>query len=363
MDPNAPNNQAGLPGQQPVAPQPQPVPQPVVNSDPMVVQAPAVAVPQPAITPPQPVAPQPVVAQPQVAPPVVAPIQPAIQAQPAAQMPQVGAPMQQVQAAPTMPLQPAMQPQPGVPLQPVGGPSAAPPGLQAPPNKVLKLGTIIFTVIAILVCSYGTLHVFQVRKNKYGFAADADKARKEQVKKAVENSKPDTEKRTDGKLNLTKLFDTEKSQHDQDIKAELNEQVNIANGFSFMVTSVEGNWKKSGDYETPPAPGKEFIKVGVVIGSRAEKGTMSFYSSKLELLNTKGGKQTEVYVDSDDIPNNGLDASSSINLNPGDQRSGWIVYEVDKGESPISLVYEQKGFSCASNDNKDCLMKGTVKLQ
>lgn len=342
------------PSQPPATP-----PQPAVNSAPVGAAAPAqpLAAPQTQAIQPQSVQPNPVVQPQQVAQPQVAlpaPAQPVVQVQ---MQPNQGL------AVPTQQQPQQVVPQaPMAPLPPVGGPTAAPAGYKHPPSKVMKIVTIAITIIAILVCSYGAVHVFKVRKEKYGFASDADKQRKEQTKKAVENSGPETEKRTDGKLNLSKLFDAEYAPHDQDIKAGLNEQINIANGFSFMVTGIEGGWQKSGEYEAQAAPGKEFIKVAVVIGNRAEKGTMSFYTSKLELSNSKGGKQTEVYTDSDDIPNNGLESSSSINLNPGDQRSGWVVYEIDKGET-VSLIYEQKVFACRANDNKDCLMKGSVKLQ
>ncbi len=360
MDPNTPqNNPAPVPNQ--------PV-QPAVTTQPTVVppqMQPAAS--QAPMQPVQPVAQQPM-AQPQTAAPQQPqPMQPAMAMpqQPVAQQMPMAQPMAPAQVMPQQPMAP-QSPMPGqpVPPAPVGGPAAAPAYGQHPRSKGLKIATIVLTVIAILVCSYGAFHVFQVRKAKYGFAANQDKARKEQIKKAVEASKPETEKRTDGKLNLSKLFDNEKSPHDQDINAGLNEQVNMADGFSFMVTGVEHNYVRPLDYETQAAPGKEYIKVAIVIGNRAEQGTISFYSINLSLLNSKGGKQDPVAISDKDIPNNGLsDYSQNINLNPADQRSGWIVYEVDKGETPISIHYEQKGYACASNNDKDCLMKGTVKIQ
>lgn len=353
MDPNI-QQPSNIP---PQAPAPNPVS--VVPPQPQIPAQPGVIAPQPtAVAQPVPVV------QPVATP---SPI-PSLPTQPA--VPTAGVPTAVQQPSPlpnTPPQVPMGSPQPPAPVantpvlpaQPVA--QVAPPGIKRPPSKVMMIATIVLTVATIGLNSYGAVHVFMVRKNKYGFAADAQKQKKDIAQKAIEASKPETEKRSDGKLNVSKLFNADSALRQQDIKAGFKEQLNMANGISFMVTDVEHGWLRQGQYSSKPAAGKEYIKIGVVVGSRAEEGTLSIYASSFKMINSKGGLQDSKYASESDLPNNGL--ANSVSLNPGDQVSGWIIYEIDKNETPLTFVYEAKGFGCPGNNDKDCLMKGSVKLQ
>lgn len=236
------------------------------------------------------------------------------------------------------------------------------PDSDAPKTPTMKVIGIVIIVISILLSGgivFATVHVQQARANlkeKYGTARNSKKS---DVDKAIKASGPDMQPLSEGnKLDVSKLFNQTLGAHKQDIKGELNKQINMSNGVSFAVTSVEKNWPSTSSY-TKPAPGNEFMKVDVMAGYRGSSETGRFYSTSLRLKNSTGEMQDSRYVSSyGSAKQNGLDSSSS--LNPGDTISGWIVFEIKKNETPLTLVYSSTFYD---SNFKEQTMKVSIEVK
>lgn len=211
-----------------------------------------------------------------------------------------------------------------------------------PKTPTMKVIGIVIIVISILLSGgivFATVHVQQARANlkeKYGTARTSNKA---DVEKAVKASGPDMQSLSEGnKLDVSKLFNQTLGAHKQDIKGELNKQINMSNGVSFAVTGVEKGWIPPGDEDYyKPSSGHEYIKFAVTVGYRGKTGSISFSSSTgLRLKNSAGGLQDAKYIPATVLSN---DLETYSRLNPGDFKSGYVIFEIKENESPISLVY------------------------
>ncbi len=166
----------------------------------------------------------------------------------------------------------------------------------------------------------------------------------------------DVSDRKDGTLDLSTLIDNQTTIKNQTLTGKLNQQVNESDGTSFMVTKVTRNWTSTSKYLVAD-PGKELIKVNVVIGNRAKEGTIYASSTLFKLKNAAGGLQDSEFVeDSDGV----ADALKAGDVQPGKQVTGSIIFSVDKAEN-VSLIYSKqyKNFKTDATVN----VGGEVALQ
>lgn len=161
--------------------------------------------------------------------------------------------------------------------------------------------------------------------------------------------------RSDGTLDLSTLIDKQESIKNQDVKAAMNQQVNLANGMSYMVTKVERNFVPASKYAAASA-GKEMVKVTIVAGYRAKSGTLYLSQSDFTLKTAIGAEvRGEFSIDSD-LP----DRLKSTTLDPGKQVSGAIMYEVPKDEKIAAIITEDNYKNLSSSEK--VAIKSTVTL-
>jgi len=176
---------------------------------------------------------------------------------------------------------------------------------------------------------------------------------------AVVGGSSDVVNRSDGKLDLSGLIDTSSTIKDQDLKAKINQQVNLSSGLSYMVTKVDRNWTPAAGSYLKADANKELIKVTVVVGNKAKSGSQYVSDSLFKLLNSAGGYQDSELASKDDTP----DILDGQDVAPGKQTSGAIIFQVDKGEA-VSLAtddtYQRIG---GTGGSKQVTLKSEVALQ
>lgn len=143
--------------------------------------------------------------------------------------------------------------------------------------------------------------------------------------------------RKDGTLDLSDLIDKQASIKTQDLKAKLNQQVNLSDGISYMVTSVERNFTPE-SRSLKAGTGKELVKVTVVAGNKSKKGSAYISSSLFQIRNSAGGLINTEYVAKSEMP----DVLKGESIEPGKQLKGTLVFEVEKDEKLAALVTEKQ---------------------
>lgn len=284
---------------------------------------------------PQGAAPTPPIPQPVTSPDPTAPATP---------------PVPQPQPAP-IPPQPIVAGQfGGAPQQPVV-PIAAPLPSNGGGNKIKYI--IAGVIVLVIVVLAGVLLLKGGSSGSGGIAG-----------KLKGNS--DVVSRSDGKLDLTGLIDKDASIKNQDIKGDLNQQLNMVDGVSFMVTKIEPNYQSPDQYSKPD-DGKQFIAVHVVVGNKMKTGTVYFSPDSLfKLKNVAGG-----LVDSEYGASSANGMTDGSELQPGEQKEGIVVFSINPNDTPIYLVYSEQydkidsssSDSSNSSDKADATVTGSIKLQ
>ena len=142
----------------------------------------------------------------------------------------------------------------------------------------------------------------------------------------------DVMNRTDGTLQLGSLIGAQSTIKAQSLAAKMNQQVNLSDGVSFMVTKVTRNFVNTDPYGAPVA-GKELVKIDLVVGNRDKINPI--YNSYYYLKNPAGGLIDPSFVDAKYNPDV---FSSSVSIEPGTQKKVSLIFTVDKGEK-VSFVY------------------------
>lgn len=210
--------------------------------------------------------------------------------------------------------------------------------------------TTMFVIAAVVVLAVGALGYYVFAN--LGKGSNSPLA-------SVAGGNSDVVSRNDGKLDLSGLIDTSITIKDQDLKAKINQQVNLSSGLSYMVTKVDRNWTAAtGSYLKADA-NKELIKVTVVVGNKAKSGSQYVSDSLFKLLNSAGGYQDSELASKDDTP----DILDGQDVAPGKQTTGAIVFQVDKGEA-VSLATDDKYQRIGgTSGSKEVTLKSEVALQ
>ena len=301
-------------------------------------------------------------------------------------------------AGPTPPLNPANYAQPQIPVQPQASPAMAQNDqyttyrttLQADINvpkdgeKTLswvhrnqKKASLITTVLVILVSSLNVFYAFHVmsirHKNKVAYLAAGGsyldpKAAADQVKN---DNGPNIENRPDGTLDMSHKISASynSTPASQNIKTTgLNQQINLYNGLSMMITSVQKNPPLPQSMQdelqnSPLASGYGYVRVNMIIGNRNQSDAM--YVSLYNLsANVDGAKVNNIIVDTsygNDHPfGSASDLSGSNQIDSNKTLSGAFYIKVPLSPLP-TITYEAE--SVKGSDNKSLSLIGEFKLQ
>jgi hypothetical protein len=245
---------------------------------------------------------------------------------------------------PTQPAQ-AWQPQQPQPA-PSHEPAFAPPAFTTPsvhkgPNKMVVL--IIIIAVAVAAIGTGVYFLFFNGGNSLIGALTGT---------------ADVVDRSDGTLDLSNLIDNQKTIKEQTVKGKIKQQINLSSGTSYMVTSVDRNVTSTSTF-VKAGPGKELIKVNIVVGNRDKDTNMYVAISDFQLRNSAGGLQSPEFVTADEIAG----ALESQDLASGKQVKGALVFEVDKNEKLSALITDDtyQLYGSGSSD-KEIPVKSEVAL-
>jgi len=225
------------------------------------------------------------------------------------------------QPAPTQPVQPITSP-----VAPAFNPNDPTPSPSKGPN--MKIVIVIIAVVLFLLGAAGMLAFY---------ALTGDKKDDSTTQTTSTGESKDVVDRTDGKLDLTNTVDGTDSIKAQDITAGLNQQVNISNGLSFMITKVERNYTGVTNPSAKVYEGQEVVRVSIAVGSRNASNTVTkLSSSDFELF--AGQKEASLRNGSDawEVADS-LDTRVSFK-EAGEQVSGSYIFVVDK-DAKLSFVY------------------------
>ena len=236
----------------------------------------------------------------------------------------------------TPPVQPEnsfAQPAPTQPVQPIAGPAAPAfnpndptPSPSKGPN--MKIVIVIIAVVLFLLGAAGMLAYYMLT---------GDKKDDTTTQTTTTGESKDVVDRTDGKLDLTSTIDGNESIKAQDIKAGLNQQVNISNGLSFMITKVERNYTGITNPKAKVYEGQEVVRVSLTVGSRNSGNSVTKLSTSdfdvfagQKEASLRNGDDTWAVADS-------LDSRVSFK-EAGEQVTGSYIFIVDK-DAEMSFVY------------------------
>lgn len=139
--------------------------------------------------------------------------------------------------------------------------------------------------------------------------------------------------RSTGTLDLAGLVSRQNSIADQDVTAGLNQQVNLNDAISFMVTGVERDWQTE---VVKPGEGRELVKLQVTVGNRHAGGGLYVPISSFSLMDSQGSRLRPTTILTDEVP----DALTSGEIGTGQSVSGTLIYEVTKGDDLRGLGYD-----------------------
>lgn len=297
-----------MPPQNPLDPQSTPQPQ---NPEPVAQPAPQPLPPTPPVEP--------------AAPPVIAPQAPAAQVAP----------------------DPAAPQQPVTPVGQAASFNSQPAGSGGGKKTVI---IIVVIVVVLLILVGGSVAAFLLMRSSGSGSGSGTGVSLGSLTKPK-----DVFDRPDGTLELQPLIDEQDTITAQDLTGKLNQQINLSNGLSFMVTKVERNWVSTAKYDQPDA-GKEFVRVHMVVGNRTQSGSIS---NRFELQNAAGGRVKDEFIAESALPDQ---LSLFTSIDPGNQKTGSMVFQVNKDETPISLVYNTEYTKIGDSDDKAVALRASVPL-
>lgn len=226
------------------------------------------------------------------------------------------------------------------PQHPVGQPS----------NPMLKY--VIIGVVALVVIIVGVAAYFLWgRQNS---PSTSNNNSQSQPSGPVEySSLKTTEPLKDGKLTLSPQFVATEAIQTQTVTAKVGDQINMSDGISFAVSKVERGWVAPTG--SKPRSGNEFVALTILYGNRDAEDSQYFSATALKLHDSTGKEQYDSFV----TPLSKDGNFPSEPLEPGEQRTGILVFEVKIGEAPLDVFYDEAYISSESGNVK---LKATVDL-
>lgn len=306
-------------------------------------------------------------------------IKPAPQGQPAAVAVPALTPMPQNYSQPTSKnAAPVQNGGIGAPRQSLSQPTAQPVQMQAAvapqainttvepvqklPNKNLKF--IVAGIIAVVSLGFifAAYRVWDIRKSNYHNLPVA------KVQEATQNNIAEVTEPNDGRLDLTNLVDATYATVAQDIEAPMNKQINMSNGYSFMVKNFEENWKGKVPKSSLPEKSNMFVKVDLVVGVR-EDDTEFFIDCNNFILQDASDRATKDEYIVDSYFANGetsdfkSDSTGNNTFKPGDQGEASCIFKVPKTSGPFSIAYVTEGYALDFSQDKTYGQSQKVELK
>lgn len=240
---------------------------------------------------------------------------------------------------------PAPQPAAGPGLTPPPAAGPTPPVSPGPGNGPRRTMVTVLLVVVVVLALLGLAAAMLMGSDSKKDATSSGQQAGANNDGAAGTEETAVTDRTDGKLDLSTRIDKPANPAAQDVSAKLNQQVNLGDGFSYMVTSVQRNWP-SADPSTQPASGNEFVRLNVVIGNRYKTGNFSFSSSNtFKVQDASGNLTASTFVDT---PEESLTGQA---LAPGQQVSGFMIFEVPK-DSAVPYLVTSKQYTHTTSGEK-----------
>lgn len=171
---------------------------------------------------------------------------------------------------------------------------------------------------------------------------------------------PTIQSRPDNTLTLTKLA-TKKTVaaqiKSQNTVAKMHQQVNRLDGLSYLVTGVQHGYVTASGIQ--PQPGMEFIRVNVRVGNRQAERSLQVSQTSFQLSNPTAIAQDSRFMTTADVP----DILTEHTLEPGQQASGTVIFEVTKGQSPLYLLSNTTAYQVTGSNPGQVGLKTSVLLQ
>lgn len=227
---------------------------------------------------------------------------------------------------------------------------------------------IIITIIGVIFNILFSLRVEHIR------SIDYTNYKKQQAK--IYNSLPSTIAQRDrksfgpfvlnrpsGTLDLSHLVNGSYSVMNQQISANLKQQVNLADGESLMINSVQTNWKPINPNDLSAASGDYFILLNMVIGNRnLTTNELGDFAQASAIVNNQKLLNINVYPFASDFSNSNLEQCSNIafnQFNPGQQVNCVMVIQVPINTLP---TVEFNSLTTSSVNGASVSMEASIKL-
>jgi hypothetical protein len=209
------------------------------------------------------------------------------------------------------------------------------------------IASVVTICLVVLNVAWG-LHVLSVRHSTYETWYNnlpQTKAAKNQklIGSGVEN-------RPNGKLDMSRTINSGVAEGNQSVHAGLDQQINLLDGVSFMVTGVQKNWLPANGVQTYPFQGNYYIKLDMIVGNRSNQNTYFNAIPQEALVN---GQSVSIihFVNiygQGVFPNNEQDITTLANnlgsITPGEVLKGILILQVPTNSLP-NLVFSQDWLS------------------
>lgn len=147
---------------------------------------------------------------------------------------------------------------------------------------------------------------------------------------------PAVSPRTDGSLDLSQRVDLSDGLSPQDLDAAINDQINLSDGVSFMITGLEYGWSGGGSVKN--FPGQELVKLDVVVGNRTEAQPYYLTSGFIKLQGQAGAPLLAYPISKADFP----ELIEARDIAAGEQVRGSIIYAIKAGDRGHRAVVAQQ---------------------
>ena len=273
------------------------------------------------------------------------------------------APTPEAPAAMQQPVAPASQPEQPTPAQ---NPSSNDGGAaQQPSSPTLggsnkkKIALIAGIAAAVLLIGGGIV--------AFALSSQNGESPLDSVADTVTGQNADVVDRPDGTLNLNSKVDGNESIVAQDLSATVGQQINLSDGLSFMVNSVEvlESYQRTSLGEPTtirPASGNEFVQVEYVVGNRTEDDTVRYASSTFDVTNTttEDDYSDIRFLSTDPLAPENYYSLDFEALNSGEQQKFIVYYEVPAG-APLSATVERQYRNFTTDET--ITVRGVISLR
>lgn len=197
--------------------------------------------------------------------------------------------------------------------------------------------TVVFIVLGVILIVGVAAAAFFVG-NTMGKSAGKKVATAEYQKQLADaqrqQAEEDAQQEEESKLDLgTELVDPEYV--DENVEGDIGKQLTASDGLVIKVTNIERNFKTDDpNYKLDST--KELVKVNFLMGNIAKDKAKDITNFAFYLENSANARLTPESIAGY------TDKFDTVKLDPGSQAKGSIVYLVNKDETPLKFIREQR---------------------